>query len=198
MPDAPVQIRLATPADAADFVAVVQRAFEETRAYELPSSALNESVEHVRQALEAGAGLIATSRGVVVGCVRVAISGAGANLLDVDLASGPLPQPRCGVRVSFSRLGVVPEARDQGVATAMLDLLSDYARAIGAEAIELTARSQQPDNRPKWIRRGYRVTHYSECYGISDMVTHMQCQLNYDAEGANAAEGTPGESCSGG
>ena len=89
--------------------------------------------------------------------------------------------------MSFSRLGVVPEARGQGVATAMLDVLDDYARAIGAEAIELTARSQQPDNRPKWIRRGYRVTHYSECYGISDMVTHMQRRLSYETEGANAA-----------
>ncbi len=166
---------------------MVRRAFQETRAFELPSSALSESVEHVREALENGAGLIAISGDSVIGCVRITISGTDSDLHHLDLTSGPLPQPQAGVSVSFSRLGVVPEARGQGVATAMLDVLGDYARAIGAEAIELTARSQQPDNRPKWIRRGFRVTHYSECYGISDMVTHMQCRLSYEAEGTHAA-----------
>jgi GNAT superfamily N-acetyltransferase len=179
-------VRVATHEDAAQFVSVVARGFGETRAFEIPSSALFETESQLRAALEADAGLLAILSDATCGCMRVSVPAGCARLNDVGLRAPAAGRALAGLRVRFSRLAVIPEARGLGVATALLEALYAYAYAIGAEAVEMSARSQQPDNRPFWIRRGYVITGYSERYGIPDMVTHMERRLRYDAE--------PGES----
>ncbi|HMR06443.1 MAG TPA: GNAT family N-acetyltransferase [Polyangiaceae bacterium] len=175
-------VRVATPLDAAQFASIVARGFEETRAFPIPSSALSETVAETCAALERDSGLLAVRDGVACGCMRVSVPPGCARLDQASLDAPPAQQARSGVTVQFSRLAVIPEARGQGVATALLAALSSYAHAIGAEMICMSARSQQPDNRPFWARRGFVVTGYSERYGIPDMVTHMQRRLSYGAE----------------
>lgn len=127
----------------------------------MPSSALDEDEADIRVALERGAGLLASLEGQVVGCARFRF--------DPPESSGS-SRPR----LFFSRLCVVPEARRRGVARSMLSALEAEARAAGADGLAMTVRSQQPDNRPFWLRLGFVITGYSERYGIEDMVTHME------------------------
>jgi len=69
---------------------------------------------------------------------------------------------------------VLPAARGHGLGDQMLQWLDELARNLGLTALEATVRSQQPDNRPYYVARGFEILGYSERYGISDMVTHIR------------------------
>jgi GNAT superfamily N-acetyltransferase len=150
-------LRLAEPNEADVVHTVMRAAFIESEAEELPSSALDETVDDVRRALEEGGAVLALVDGRTVGCLRYRI------------ADGAL---------RFSRMGVLPEARKRGVGAAMVAYVEAHARRLGLERVELTARSQQPDNRPYYQRLGYTVVGYSERYGVADLVTHMRKTLD--------------------
>lgn len=172
------QVRLASPDEAALVHRLMMRAFEEHAGYEHPSSALRETVEDVRAALSEGGGLVALLEGVPVGSGRFSVRWRGTPPTDaIARATEGQNVEGGGGTLTFDRLGVVPEHRGRGIGSAMVDWLEALARRLGLDAVETTARSQQPDNRPWYLQRGYRVTGYSGRYGIPDIRTHMRKDL---------------------
>jgi GNAT superfamily N-acetyltransferase len=149
-------LRLAEPHEVEMMHAVMRAAFIESEARELPSSALDETVDDVRRALADGGAVLALVDGRAVGCLRFRIDGRA---------------------LVFSRMGVLPEARKRGVGAAMVAYVEAHARRLGLRSVELTARSQQPDNRPYYQRLGYTIVGYSERYGVADLSTHMRKTL---------------------
>ncbi len=75
--------------------------------------------------------------------------------------------------LAYERLAVHPGLRNRRVGSAMVDFLEEHARSVGLSEVRADARSQQPDNRPYYLARGYRIVGYAERYGIPDMRTHM-------------------------
>lgn len=150
---AEIVIAVARPRDAAVAHDVTQRAFAEYARFEHPSSVLGEAVADVRAAIVGGGMLLARIESDVVGVVR-------HRVVDDSLF--------------FTRLAVLPEARGRGVARALLKRLDALARERGLTSLTLTARSQQPDNRPFWRALGFEITGVSGRYGIADLVTHMR------------------------
>jgi GNAT superfamily N-acetyltransferase len=88
-------------------------------------------------------------------------------------ANGDAPGRAVGA-LSFSRLSVARHARGAGLGRALVRALERLAEALGLQTVTMTARSQQPDNRPYYERLGYRVVGYAPCYGVPDLVTRME------------------------
>jgi predicted N-acetyltransferase YhbS len=147
-------IRFAAPEEIASCHAIMRAAFTETARYENPSSALRETVADYAVDIEGGGALVALEDGHPIGSVRFRVREADGHL-------------------SFSRLAVLPACRGRGTGGAMVTFLEDHARALGLTEIRADARSQQPDNRPFYLERGYRILGYSERYGIPDIRTHL-------------------------
>jgi GNAT superfamily N-acetyltransferase len=74
-------------------------------------------------------------------------------------------------------MAVLPGYRGRGIGSALIRWIEERAVRLGAAKIKLSARSQQPDNRPFYLRLGYAITGYSPRYGISDIETHMEKPL---------------------
>lgn len=140
---------------------IMRAAFDEYRAFPLPSSALGESEEDVAAAIAEGGALIGAW-----------CDGSGGQ---TPVAS--VRWRRRADALSFSRLAVVPARRGEGIGAALVAHVESMARAWGLAKVTLTARSQQPDNRPLYARLGYSVTGYGECYGVPDLVTKMEKRL---------------------
>ncbi|MFW6049942.1 MAG: GNAT family N-acetyltransferase [Myxococcota bacterium] len=157
-PATPFHIRLARPGEAERVHRLMADAFEEYRAQPHPSSALGEDVEAVRRAMEGGGAILAFEGDEPVGSGRF----IWKRREDGRLA------------LAFERLAVPPAHRGRGIGAAMIEWLEAHARDGGADVVEVTVRSQQPDNRPYYLRRGYRITGYSARYGIPDIRTHME------------------------
>ncbi len=154
--DGGVSVRLAEFHESELVLSLTLSGFEEYRTQPLPSSALRETLEDVQRSLGEGGAVIASIAGEPVGCARF----------------------RCdGETLTFSRMAVVPSARRCGVGRALVAFLEAYARRLGARRVELTARSEQPDNRPYYQRLGYEVVGFSERYGLAKLVTHMRKSL---------------------
>lgn len=161
-PDPELQFRFAGPGDAALVHALMQEGFAEYRRFALVSSALRESQDEVRRALVEGGALLVVLDGEPVGCARF--------LEDGDA-------------LVLSRMLVVPRARHRGIGRRLVQRLEQVARERGLVRVKLTARSQQPDNRPYYQGLGYRVVGYSECYGVPDLTTHMEKVLTEAGRG---------------
>ena len=162
MADAPPEsadIRVARGIDAARVRDVMLLAFDEYRAFALPSSALDESLEEIERAIERGGALLVVEGERDVGSVRFEVKGDA---------------------LGFSRLAVVPHARGRGLGAAMIARLESMARSLDLARVEITVRSQQPDNRPYYERLGYEVTGYGERYGVPDLVTKMRKVITKD------------------
>lgn len=148
----PVRIRLAEPSEAELVHALMLRAFAEYASFPNPSSALRESIDDVRSSMARGGALLAFDGANAVGSARF----------------------HAGDELELLRLAVVPEERERGIGGAIADRVEAIARERGYDAIRVYARSQQPDNRPWWIARGYVVDGYSGRYGIADLRTHLR------------------------
>jgi GNAT superfamily N-acetyltransferase len=135
---------------------LTQRGFSTEGGYRVPSSALKETVADVARELEHALALIGWLDAEPVAVARLR---------------------RGGDRLAFSRMTVLPQARGQGIGATLVGQIERMARELAAEKVVLTARSQQPDNRPFYLKLGYVVVGYSERYGIPDMATHMEKQL---------------------
>ena len=150
-----MRIRLAELHEAAIVHDVMVRAFREYAAFANPSSALRETVDDVRASMVRGGALLAFSGdgpdGRAVGSVRF----------------------HAESELELLRLAVLPELRGSGVGSALVAHVETIARERGYAAVRVYARSQQPDNRPWWLARGYEVDGHSERYGIADLRTHM-------------------------
>jgi len=137
--------------------AAMLAAFEEYRRWPNPSSALRETVEHTHAAIVGGGVAVLEEGGRVVGCVRCAM--------------------RPGVDVKLSRLAVVPASRGRGVGAALVRFVEEHGRTHGCRVARAEARSEQPDNRGWWVRRGYRVVGYEDVYGVPRLRTRLEKAL---------------------
>jgi GNAT superfamily N-acetyltransferase len=156
-----VCIRLARAHEAPVVHRLMLAAFDEYRAQVYPSSALGETADDVRRAMEAGGAILAQVGDDAVG------SGRFAWRLHDD-----------GRRaLAYERLAVLPPWRGRGIGRAMVAWLEDHARHGGAGVVEVTVRSRQPDNRPYYEALGYRIVGYSGRYGVADIRTHMEKPL---------------------
>ncbi len=156
--------------------------FASTRRYELPSSALSETRADLDRSVQGGVALLAFRAGRAVGSARLVPAWRVQPGFDVPralehAAGGGNIDGSPGGALSVSRMSVLPDARKLGIGAGMLAWIEAFAGRLGLAAVELSVRSQQPDNRPYYQRLGYRITGYSERYGIPDMSTHMRKEL---------------------
>ncbi|MGH1563566.1 tRNA (adenosine(37)-N6)-threonylcarbamoyltransferase complex ATPase subunit type 1 TsaE [Mumia sp. DW29H23] len=125
----------APPERAADVLAVIRRSFGARPALDPPSTAMSESVESIREALDEGGGLLVERRGKPI----------GAMLYDVS---------RPGL-LGFRRVSVDPDHQDRGVASAMVGVAEDTAEERGLDGVWLDVREELPENVTFWTRRRY-------------------------------------------
>ncbi len=130
-----LDIAEATPADAPGVADVIHRSFLARAAVDPPAEALTETTESVAAALSSGGGLVARLDGEVV----------GALLFDLH---------RPGL-IGLRRVSVDPGHQGHGVASAMVGMAEDVARARGADGLWLLVRDELPDTVRFWLRRGY-------------------------------------------
>ncbi|MGJ6981295.1 tRNA (adenosine(37)-N6)-threonylcarbamoyltransferase complex ATPase subunit type 1 TsaE [Aestuariimicrobium soli] len=139
-----VQLRLAGVDDAPAMLDVIQRAFAARPAVDPPPAALSDTVDDVRRQLESGHGVVAEIDGVVSGCL---------------LLSGPeddLPADGRHARVvGVHRVSVLPEARNNGLASALVHGAADVALDLGATHLELLSRREFPQTMAWWIHHGF-------------------------------------------
>ncbi len=138
--------------------ALMKAAFATSATEAHPSSALGESVDDVERAMARGGGVLAFRDGRPIGSGRFELC------------------PEEGW-LSFERLSVLESERGRGVGSKMIAWLEEHARDLGLREARVCARSREPDNRPYYQARGYRITRYSGRYGIPDLRTHLQKPL---------------------
>ncbi|MBB5323093.1 GNAT superfamily N-acetyltransferase [Anoxybacillus tepidamans] len=133
-----VSIRLAREEEAFIVHQVMIAAFEEYRQMDVPSSALNETVDSIRQKLRSGTeqALLCFNSNQPIGTVRFTINGAS---------------------LYFFRLSVCPKARGKGVAKAMLHWLEDYAKECKVQEIGCRVRASIPKNIYLYESAGYHI-----------------------------------------
>lgn len=125
----------ATPAHAADVVAVIHRSFLARPALDPPGTALDETAETVAATLAEHGGLLAMRRGRPIGAMLFDRSRPGA--------------------LGFTRVSVDPQGRDRGVASAMVGVAEDIAEDAGMDSIWLHVREELPENLRFWTHRHY-------------------------------------------
>jgi ribosomal protein S18 acetylase RimI-like enzyme len=118
---------------------LMKEAFEEYRYLNVPSSAINEPVESLRDSF-----LYASEKFIV--CY---IDG---NPL------GSLRFKKLGQSLYFSRVSVPPYARGRGIAKSMLSWLEDYAKKEGFYQLQCKVRSSLTHNVRLYQSIGYTVT----------------------------------------
>ncbi|MBD2870626.1 GNAT family N-acetyltransferase [Paenibacillus arenilitoris] len=120
-------IRLADAKDAYLVHKIMLLAFEEYRNIDVPSSALNETIDSIEASIKKGYenALLYFSDEIPLGSVRFKTE-------DDSLY--------------FSRLSVSPEARGRGIAKSILSWLEDYAKKNGKSEIICRVRMSIPQN----------------------------------------------------
>lgn len=125
------------PEAAAEVVEIVHAAFGSRPPLDPPSTALEETVGSVSDALHAGGGLLASLDGRPVGAL--------------------IFEPE-GESLLLRRVSVRPEAQRRGVAQALSDTADAVARRRGFTGLHVTARTELPGTVRFWTRSGYRQT----------------------------------------
>lgn len=125
----------ARPEHARQIVDVIHRSFGARPVLDPPSTALDETVESVAEALAGAGGLLVERRGLAV----------GALLFD---------ESRPG-QLGLRRVSVDPDLQDRGIASAMVGVAEDTAEERGKDGIWLHAREELPDNLRFWTHRKY-------------------------------------------
>jgi tRNA threonylcarbamoyladenosine biosynthesis protein TsaE len=131
---AAVAIRRVGPADAATVLEIVRAAFAARPPVHPPADALSETVESLAAALANG-GLVARGDGRDV----------GALVLDPE-----------GGTLWLRRVGVLPEVREHGVATALV--AEALAHAEGYDDVAVLARDELPGTVTFWREHGFVET----------------------------------------
>lgn len=135
--DRAIAITAATAADAALVRRIMLDAFEQFRdTLEPPSSALDETLDDTRRAIEAGGAALAWADERAVGSVRY------------------LPRPGY---LYVGRLAVLPAFRGRGVAAALMAAMEDRARALDLPEVRVEVRLALPDNVALFRRLGFRT-----------------------------------------
>jgi len=121
-------------ARAADVLAVIHEAFGDRPALDPPATALDETLESVREALDTHGGLLVEHEGQPVGAL--------------------LLEPR-GRLLGLRRVGVLASVRGLGVAAKMASRAEQIATARHFGGIELEARVELPKTVAFWSKQGY-------------------------------------------
>ncbi len=129
-----VTVHVVGPERAAEVVTLVHAAFGPRPLLDPPSTATDETVDSVAEALAAHAGLLAVSGTTPVGAV----------LLEPD-----------GNRLRLRRVSVDPAAQSQGVAGALVGTAERVAVEEGYDGVVLAARSELPRTVAFWQHLGY-------------------------------------------
>ena len=128
---ASLAIRRVGPEDARSVLGIVRAAFAARPPVDPPADALAETVETLAAALEHG-GLVASVDGRDV----------GALVLDPE-----------GSTLWLRRVGVLPEVREHGVATALVG--EAFADAEGYDDVAVLAREELPGTVAFWLEHGF-------------------------------------------
>ncbi len=119
---------------AEDVLAVIHEAFSNRPVLDPPATALEETVESIREALDAHGGLVVEHDGSPVGAL--------------------LFEPR-GRLLGLRRVGVLAPVRGLGVAAQMASRAREIAQERGFTGIELEARVELPGTISFWRNLGY-------------------------------------------
>jgi GNAT superfamily N-acetyltransferase len=118
----------------------MRAAFEEYEGMlDPPSGAHNETIETVKRNLTGGAAVLSSVANEPVGF-------AFYELVDELLY--------------FGRLSVLPQWRNRGIGSALLEYVERQARTTGAAGVRLGVRLQLPHLVARYERAGYRITKY--------------------------------------
>ncbi len=128
------EIQIVDGSRAADVVAVVHEAFANRPPLDPPATALDETEESVREALDAHGGLLVEHEGKPVGAL--------------------LLEPR-GRLLGLRRVGVLDSVRGLGVAAKMANRAEEIAAARKFGGLEIEARLELPKTIEFWARLGY-------------------------------------------
>jgi ribosomal protein S18 acetylase RimI-like enzyme len=132
-----VCIRLASLDEAPVVHSVMLKAFSEYHGVlGVSSSALTESVEDVRAAMQQGGGILALMGGEPVGSARFT--------LHTD-------------HLHLARLSTLPEVRGQGISRAMVTWLEEHARSLGLSEVQLNVRMSLMNNWRFYTALGYEA-----------------------------------------
>jgi tRNA threonylcarbamoyladenosine biosynthesis protein TsaE len=119
---------------AAEVLAVVHEAFANRPPLDPPATALEETLESVREALSAHGGLLVVHDGAPVGALMF--------------------EPR-GRLLGLRRVGVLAPVRGLGVAAQMASCAREIAQELGFSGLELEARVELPGTINFWRNLGY-------------------------------------------
>jgi len=133
-----VAIRLAELEDAPLVHQTMLAAFEQYRNIEVPSSALNETVESIKNSIAGG-----TEKAIICFCEGVPVGSARFKMEEK--------------RLYFARLSVCPEARGKGIAKLMIAWLENYAKEHGKSTMWCRVRMSIPQNIQLYRSVGYDV-----------------------------------------
>ncbi len=117
-----------------DVLRVIHEAFRNRAVLDPPATALQETVETIREALEAHGGLLVEHEGSPVGAL--------------------LFEPR-GRLLGLRRVGVLSAVRGLGVAAQMASRAREIAQELGFTGLELEARVELPGTINFWRNLGY-------------------------------------------
>jgi len=131
-------IRLASVEEAHIVHKTMMAAFEEYRNADVPSSALNESVSSIAEALKNG-----TEKALVY--------------MDDEIPLGSVRFTMDECSLYFSRLSICPEARGRGIAKCILSWLENYAMEQGKSRVWCRVRMSVPQNIQLYKSVGYQV-----------------------------------------
>lgn len=167
-----LEIRLAEPSEAGLVHAVMTDAFAEYRAAGIPTGALSETVDEIRELLEQGReqAALCFCDGQAVGSVRFRSDGG----------------------LYFRRLAVRPAFQGRGIAKAILRWLEDYGRRAGERSVWCWVRADMARNVRLYVSAGYTETArelMSRCDGQQTLVATMKKDLTEIREGEATPDG---------
>ncbi|WP_158630071.1 GNAT family N-acetyltransferase [Cohnella sp. AR92] len=137
--DPVIEIREAAPGDAEVIHSLMMEAFEEFRKAVPPSSALNETAEGIREALESG-------------------KESAAILYEDNLPSAMIRYKLDGDAIYFFRLSVVPARRKRGLARMLVEWIEQKGRSKGMSRSTCMVRQTVHRNLVMYENMGYEVT----------------------------------------
>jgi GNAT superfamily N-acetyltransferase len=62
-----------------------------------------------------------------------------------------------GKYLEYDHLFLLPQYRHQGIGTALIDFVNDYAQSQSCKAVELSCDIAYPENKAFWKKMGFRV-----------------------------------------
>lgn len=134
-----VEIKLGTEDEIATAHQLMREAFEEYRTLEVPSSAISEPIELLRESFKNGTEqfIVGYENGIPLGSSRFIMKEES---------------------LYFSRVSVPPHARGRGIAKSMILWLEDFAKNEGKSKLECKVRAALSNNVRLYESMGFVIT----------------------------------------